>query len=104
VGEDCFLHCYVLCNPLRGPEGRLLDLEGMRSQRNLSPGSTVIALRGKVKGETTARAQLLPCVHVTSFGVELRMWMDLCLLDNQEEGRTDGPAISNQEGFVMSAA
>jgi hypothetical protein len=89
---------------LRGPEGRLLDLEGMWSQRNLSLGSTVIALRGKVNGETAARAHLLPCVHVTSSGVDLRMWMDVCLLVNQEEGRTDGPAISNQESFVMSAA
>jgi hypothetical protein len=89
---------------LRGPEGRLLDLEGMWSQRNLSPGSTVIALRGKVKGETAARAHLLPCVHVTSSGIDLRMWMDLCLLANQEEGRTDGPAMSTQEGLVMSAA
>jgi hypothetical protein len=89
---------------LRGPEGRLLDLEGMWSQRNLSPGSTVIALQGKVKGETAVRAQLLPCVHVTSSRADLRMWMDLCLLENQEEGRTGGPAISNKEGFVMSAA
>jgi hypothetical protein len=69
---------------LRGPEGCFLDLEGMWRQRNLSPVSTVIALRGKVKGETAARAHLLPCVHVTSSGVDLRMWMDLCLLENQE--------------------
>jgi hypothetical protein len=74
----------------------------MWSQRNVSPGSTVIALRGKVKSETAARAHLLPCVHVTSSGIDLRMWMDLCLLENQEEGRTDGPAT--QEGLVMSAA
>jgi hypothetical protein len=32
------------------------------------------------------------------------MWMDLCLLANQEEGGTEVPAISNKEGFLMSAA
>jgi hypothetical protein len=73
-------------------------------QQNLSPGPTFIALRGKVKGETAARAHLLPCVHVTSSGVDLRMWMDLYLLANQEEGRTECPTISNQEGFAISDA
>jgi hypothetical protein len=37
-------------------------------------------------------------------GIDIRMWMDLCLLENQEEGRTDGPPMSTQEGLVMSAA
>jgi hypothetical protein len=70
----------------------------------MSPGSTFIALRGKVKGKKAARAHFLPYFHVTSSRIDLRMWMNLCLLANKEEGRTDGPAISNQEGFLMSAA
>jgi hypothetical protein len=89
---------------LRGPEGRLLDLESMWSQRNLHPTSTVIALRGNIKGETSARAHLLPCVHVISSGIDLKMWMEMCLLANHEEGRSNCPAISNAEGFVMLAS
>jgi hypothetical protein len=68
---------------LSGPEEGLLDLEGMRIQRNLYTASTVIALRGKIKGETAAHAHLLPCVHVTSSGIDLNMWMEMCLLATQ---------------------
>jgi hypothetical protein len=65
---------------LRGPEGRLLDLEGMWAQKGVHLDSTVLALHGKLKGETTSRAHLLPCVHITSSGINLKDWMHLCLL------------------------
>jgi hypothetical protein len=89
---------------LRGPEGRLLDLEGMWAQKGVHPDSTVLVLRGKVKGETAFRAHLLPCVHITSSRINLKDWMKMCLLANQEEGRLDGPAVSNAAGFVLTAS
>jgi hypothetical protein len=89
---------------LRGPEGRLLDLEGMWAQKGVHLDSTVIALRGKVKGETASRAHLLPCVHITSSGINLKYWMHLCLPANQEEGRFDVPAVSNAAGFVLTSS
>jgi hypothetical protein len=89
---------------LRGPEGRLLDLEGVWSQKGVHPDSTVLALRGKVKGETAPRAHVLPCVHITSSGINLKDWMNMCLLANQEEGFLDGPAFSNAAGFVLTAS
>jgi hypothetical protein len=69
---------------LRGPEGRLLDLEGMWAQKGVHLDSTVLALRGKVKGETVSRAHLLPCAHITLSVINLKDWMHLCLLANQE--------------------
>jgi hypothetical protein len=89
---------------LRGPEGRLMDLEGMWAQKGVHPDSTVLALCGKVKGETASRAHLLPCVHITSSGINLKDWMNMCLLANQEEGRLDGPAVSNAAGCVLTAS
>jgi hypothetical protein len=89
---------------LRGPEGRLLDLEGMWAQKGVHLDSTVLALRGKVKGETASRAHLLPCVHITSSGINLKDWMHMCLLANQEKGRFDGPAVSNAAGFVLTSS
>jgi hypothetical protein len=84
---------------LRGPEGRLLDLEGMWAQKGVHLDSTVLALVGKVKGETDS-----PCVHITSSVVNLKEWMNMCLLANQEEGHLDGPAVSNAAGFVLTAS
>jgi hypothetical protein len=89
---------------LRGPEGRLLDLEGTWAQKGVYLYSTVLALRGKVKRETASRAHLLPRVHITSSGINLKDWMHLCLLANQEEGRFDGPAVSNAEGCVLTSS
>jgi hypothetical protein len=70
--------------PLRGPEGRLLDLEGMWAQQGVHLDSTVLALRGNVKGETASWAHVLPCVHITSSGINLKDWMNMCLLASQE--------------------
>jgi hypothetical protein len=76
----------------------------MWAQKGVHLDSTVLALRGKVKGETALRAHLLPCVHITSSGINLKDWMHLCLLANQKEGRLDGPAVSNTAGFVLTSS
>jgi hypothetical protein len=88
----------------RGPKGRLLDLEGMWAQKGVHLDSTVLALCGKVKGETASRVHLLPCVHSTSYGINLKDWMHMCLLENQEEGRLDGPLVSNAAGFLLTSS
>ena len=46
---------------------------------------------------------MLPCGRLTKSGMNLRMWLGLVIAANQEEGRIDGPAFCDQQGFVLSA-
>jgi hypothetical protein len=76
----------------------------MWAQKGVHLDSTVLALCGKVKGETASRAHLLTCVNITSSGINLKDWMHMCLMASQEEGRFDGPAVSNAAGFVLTSS
>jgi hypothetical protein len=101
------LHTFMMVTytvSLRGPEGFLLNLEGLNCHwRFEAEDHFIIALRGKIKGEHNARCHLLPCVPVT--GTELRInesvkrLMDL----KANQGLTDGPAISNENGHLFSS-
>ena len=60
-----FMVCYVFS--LRGSEGLLLDLAGIRDHLARDPEDrTTVTLLGKVKGEHHVRQHLLPSVSVTS--------------------------------------
>ena len=63
--------CYT-CS-LRGCEGFLLDLAGLNRKFLLGGDKyVVIALLGKIKGETADRDHLLPCMPVTSSGIDVK--------------------------------
>jgi hypothetical protein len=93
--------CYAVS--LRGCEGFLLDLAGLN--RKFEAGGTryvVIALLGKIKGESDDRDHLLPCVPVTSSGVEVRSSVARLLEFKRARGQITGPAISDINGRVFS--
>ena len=96
-----YASCYVAS--LRGPEGRLMDLGGLIEYRDAQPGTTVLVLRGKIKGEHQSRTHLLPCVSVTGSGVNLKLWVDLTISANKLRGHVDGPAFCDKNGFVLSS-
>ena len=59
---------------LWGPEGLLLDLEGLDEMVNPPiQGHLIIPLLGQVKGEHHARAHLLPRVFTTSSGIQVQL-------------------------------
>ena len=88
---------------LRGPEGFLLDLEGLIQNRNRGKDLyEVIALRGKIKGEHHDRCHLIPSVPVTKSGVQVRFALNRLMALKQEQGFVDGPAISDETGHVYS--
>lgn len=98
-----FITCYVLS--LRGSEGLLLDLAGLRDRFTRDPSDVVtIALLGKVKGEHHVRQHLLPSVNVTSSGLQIKIWIKKLLTVRQREGRWEGPAICGRTGEVLSTA
>ena len=88
---------YILS--LRGPEGFLLDLDGMNRQWDgIRNEYVVFALLGKVKGESHDRAHLLPSVVVTKSGLNVKNMLERFLAFKRQAGFEDGPAIANAQG------
>jgi hypothetical protein len=90
---------------LRGPEGLLLDLEGLDEMVNpVTRNHLIIPLLGQVKGEHHARAHLLPCVFVASSGIQVQLWLQRLVQLRTREGRTKGPAICDSDGMQLSTS
>jgi hypothetical protein len=98
-----FAICYV--DSLRGPEGLLLDLGGLR--RNFVKGEdkkyVIVALRGQVKGEHGEREHLLPTASTTRSGIKVRGWMRRVIVVNQQCDRVTGPALCDDSGVVLKS-
>jgi hypothetical protein len=99
-------HAYVVtcytCS-LRGCEGFLLDLDGLNRKFNAGGDKyVVIALLGKIKGETNDRDHLLPCVPVTSSGVNVKESVKRLIDFKRTRGFVNGPAISDLSGHVFT--
>jgi hypothetical protein len=93
--------CYTVS--LRGCEGFLLDLAGLN--RKFTAGGDkyiVIALLGQIKGESGDRAHLIPCVPMTSSGIDVRASVTRLIEFKRSRGHTNGPAISDLSGNVLS--
>ena len=88
---------------LRGPEGFLLDLDGLNKfwEENSAKNYIYICLRGQVKGEHSIRCHLLPCVNETNTGVKVKESVERLMVLKQEQGFTEGPAISNIKGNIL---
>jgi hypothetical protein len=101
----CF-HAYVVtcytCS-IRGCKGFLLDLDGL-NQKSAAVGDkyVVVALLGKIKGETSDRDHLLPCVPVTLLGIKVRALVQRLIDFKRSRGFVNGPAISDMNGHVFS--
>jgi hypothetical protein len=90
---------------LRGTEGFYLDLGGLEKFKDQgSEQHILIPLLGKIKGEHSERCHLMPCVRKTSSGINVAFWLDTLRKHKQNLGFTDGPAISDMRGRVLSCA
>jgi hypothetical protein len=95
--------CYVVS--LRGSEGLLLDISGLRRKWGLGGDEYItIALLGKIKGETDDRAHLLPSVHVTSSGIRIADSVKRLIEFKARNGFTSGPAISDFSGYIYDTS
>jgi hypothetical protein len=87
---------------LRGNEGLLLDLAGLRQHFDTGADKYVtIALLGTVKGEHNVRQHLLPAVNETSSGIKVREWMQQLMNLKHRSGRLKGPAICDDKGMAL---
>ena len=93
---------YVLS--LRGNEGLMLDLGGLRKNWKIDRGDhIVIALWGKLKGENAYRNHKIPCINVTKSGINVKFTVQRLLDLKEKEGNMNGPAISDSKGFLLQA-
>jgi hypothetical protein len=94
------VECYVLS--LRGNEGLLLDLAGLRQHFDTGADKYVtIALLGTVKGEHNVRQHLLPAVNETSSGIKVRDWMQRVMNLKHRSGYLKGPAICDDKCMAL---
>jgi hypothetical protein len=89
---------------LRGPEGLLLDLEGLIKERNRNTSQYIIlALWGEIKGEHHERAHLLPSVNRTGSGIKIREWVGKAVSLAQAQGRSRGSLMLNHSGKKITS-
>jgi hypothetical protein len=92
---------------LRGLEGFLIDLGGLRLHRiddRKDHQYFLIPLLGKVKGEHHGRCHLLPCTLSTDSGIKPYEWVKMLIVVKGKQGLTDGPAISDEKGRVLNSS
>jgi len=87
---------------LRGPEGFLLDLDGLVEHWNRSEAYVTLALLGRLKGEQHDLQHLIPCANITASRINVRAVIKNHLQIKEHSGFTDGPAISNHRGIILS--
>ena len=92
--------CYTIS--LRGTEGFLLDLAGLNKYWKEDRDHLIIALLGKVKGESADLAHLVPCVWVTATGINVKGILAWLILEKRRLGFRNGPAISDEEGKLFT--
>jgi hypothetical protein len=94
---------YVLS--LRGGEALLFDLgEILKELQTPDPRFLPIVLHGKLKGEVNDHRHVVPCTKETSSGIDLELWLDLLIYAQKGRGFTDGPAITDSEGKVLTCS
>jgi hypothetical protein len=103
-GLVAFLYVFSL----RGSEGLLADLKGLREEydagRSHDPPYSTLALLGQFKGEQHCRQHLMYSVDETGSGIQVRKIISDLIVLRHAEGRVDGPAICDPDGRQWTTA
>jgi len=93
--------CY--CGSLRGHEGFLVDLHGLRA--HLEDGKldredphVVVPLLGRFKNEVGERFHLVLLASTSRSGLTPRRWVEALVLVRESEGKVQGPAFCDDQG------
>jgi len=92
------------CISLRGPEGFLLDLDGLNRYWRSSNDYIVIALLGRVKGEHHDLSHLIPCITRTKSGIRMKEIIKDLIEIKAANGFRNGPAISDIRGRMFNSS
>ena len=72
---------------LRGNEGLMLNLATIEQELKVKRACCIVALRGKVKGESIERDHIFPCCKVTSSGIKVENWLKMLATVHKWFGR-----------------
>jgi hypothetical protein len=91
---------------LRGNEGFLLDLFGLRTHIDKGKHDTthphvVATLLGRLKGEEGERYHMLLMASETASGLEVRKWLERLVDLREGQGKFHGPAFDDGNGQVI---
>jgi hypothetical protein len=104
--KTLFVFLYVFS--LRGNEGLLSDLKGIREEYDAGcshdPPYSTMALLGQVKGEHHRRQHLMYAVDETSSGIGVRKVISDLIAVREDQGLIDGPAICDKGGVQWTTA
>jgi len=89
---------------LRGNEGFMLDIKQLRDNPDLTNDLVWIVLSGKFKNDATPALHELRSVPITSSGINIKLWRDRLAAIHEEAGREYGPAICDDNGYILSNA
>ena len=62
----------------------------------------MIALLGRIKGETGDRSHLIPCVNITGSKIEVCKVVEGLLMEKDDWGQVHGPGMSNRRGQLVA--
>ena len=97
----------LFAGALRGGEVFMLEASEFVKRRNdgreMRQGHVVVPLMGRFKNETGERNLVIVLVNKTDGGLEIRKWVDIftALLLAEGKGKSTGPAICDESGFVI---
>ena len=76
----------------------------MIKHRSESGDYVVIALLGRVKGESHDLSHLVPCSTSTLSQIDVKRNLDRLITEKQNLGLSQGPAISDNRGNILSTS
>lgn len=89
---------------LRGNEGFLIDLNQLiKNWKNHDPSYVIIPLMGKLKGDNHEVIHKFPSTNITQSGINVRFILDRAMKTKKKFNFTDGPLISDINGYVWSS-
>ena len=97
-----FYFCVSYVSSLRGEEGFLLDIGKLREHSHRDDGLVWLPLVGTVKGDKGFHTYMLRSVPITGSGINVAGWRDMALRVHERYNRTDGPAICDGDGYLMT--
>jgi hypothetical protein len=87
---------------LRGPEGFMFEIDLLKNHRDRHKGLVWLPIIGKLKGDDRSKTHFLRSVPVTGSGIAVEKWRDWLLAIHQHAGRTNGPAMCDDQGFLLT--
>jgi hypothetical protein len=93
---------FALTLSLRGTEGFMFDIDLLNEHRDRHKGLVWLPIIGKLKGDDCSKTHFLRSVPTTGSGIEIEKWRDWLLAIHQHAGRAHGPAMCDDQGFLLT--